>query len=501
MFKNLKIFLSKNKKIINFNRGSKKFVLLADRQRFDSCIRQSLISKIFSDKGYIPVLATSNPNSDYLKVYKSFGIKKIFNTNLRYNKLFFVTNLPINLFKTFYVFFKCLITGVEKFQKSFEIEKIQIADQIIDHYIRADKSYKRGFFTFSFFKNIFVAFFKIKLIKNFIKDNKIQYTVVSTDCYLNDSSIIFKISEKEKITNILSVRKAIKVYSNQNDYKYHIYAIKNKDINSKISNNKINSYLKKRFDGKIDHLDVKNAFANKIKNFDKDQFIKYFNLEKKEYKKIILFAPHVFADACHTWGPFPFLHYYSFFVETFEKIKDIKDIFWIIKPHPTRHFWNEDSLIKDYLKNKNFPNIFLCPDKINTIDLLNHVDSVVTGRGTIAVESAILGKRPLTCGASIYSDIDISLKTNTKKDFFNKLHFDSFKFKLSSKDIKKAKKALYLMGEYRWKQNSKIIPNMATNDKNKKLYFGIINKNLKNKSFLKDKYYFDIKTKIIPYIK
>ena len=42
---------------------------------------------------------------------------------------------------------------------------------------------------------------------------------------------------------------------------------------------------------------------------------------------------------------------------------------------------------------------------------------------------------------------------------------------------------------------------MATNDKNKKLYFGIINKNLKNKSFLKDKYYFDIKTKIIPYIK
>ncbi len=501
MFKNLKIFINKNKELINRNISSKKFILLADRQRFDSCIRQSLISKIFSDKGYTPILATSNPNSDYLKVYKSFGISKIFYTNLRFNKFFFVINFPIILLKTFYFFFKYTITGVEKFQKSFEIEKIKIADQIIDQYIRADKSYLKGFFTISFFKNIFIAFFKIKLIKNFIKKNRIQYTVVSTDCYLNDSSIIFKISEKENITNIMSVRKATKIYSSRSDFKDHIYSIKEKDINLKISNNKINNYLKKRFKGKIDHIDVKNAFSNKIRNFNEKRFLKFFNLEKKRYKKIILFAPHVFADACHTWGFFPFAHYYNFFVETFEKIKDIKDIFWIIKPHPTRHFWNEDSLIKDYLKNKNFPNVFLCPDKINTIDLLNHVDTVVTGRGTIAVESAILGKRPLTCGASIYSDVGISLKTKTKNDFFDKLHFDDFKFKLTSKDIRKAKKALYLMGEHRWQQNSEIIPNMFTNKKNQSLYFKIINKNLKNKSFLKDKYYLDIKTKIIPYIK
>ena len=83
----------------------------------------------------------------------------------------------------------------------------------------------------------------------------------------------------------MSVRKAIKVYSKRSDYKDHIYAIKNKDINSKISTNKINNYLKKRFGGKIDHLDVKNAFANKIKNFNKDRFIKYFNLKKKNIKR------------------------------------------------------------------------------------------------------------------------------------------------------------------------------------------------------------------------
>ena len=92
MFKNLKIFLSKNKKIINSNISTKKFILLADRQRFDSCVRQSLISKIFSDKGYTPILVTNNPNSDYFKVYKSFGLEKIFNTSLYSNKRFFLIN-------------------------------------------------------------------------------------------------------------------------------------------------------------------------------------------------------------------------------------------------------------------------------------------------------------------------------------------------------------------------------------------------------------------------
>ena len=62
MKKNLNLFLSKNSKIISKISNEKKFVLVADRLRFDSCIRQSLISKIFNDKGYTPVLATRKPN-------------------------------------------------------------------------------------------------------------------------------------------------------------------------------------------------------------------------------------------------------------------------------------------------------------------------------------------------------------------------------------------------------------------------------------------------------
>ena len=59
----------------------------------------------------------------------------------------------------------------------------------------------------------------------------------------------------------------------------------------------------------------------------------------------------------------------------------------------------------------------MCPDKISTKDLLEHVDTVVTGRGTIGVESAIFGKKPLTCGDTIYSTLNIAHHTKTKKDF------------------------------------------------------------------------------------
>ncbi len=56
-----------------------------------------------------------------------------------------------------------------------------------------------------------------------------------------------------------------------------------------------------------------------------------------------------------------------------------------------------------------------------------------------------------------------------------------------------AKKALYFMGAYRWKQNSNIIPNMFTDHKNLNIYFKTINQNLKKFDFLNDIYYLNTK--------
>lgn len=502
MEKNFNLFLSNNKGIIKNLSNKKKIVLVADRLRFDSGIRQSLISKIFNDKGYTPILATRKTKSIFSKLYESFGLKEKFNTNLLDNKFFVIKNFPEFFLKSIFTLIKYHILGIEKFKINFEIDNINIGPQILDQYYRNDQSYLKGFLTLKFYKILLIAFYKIRLIKNYIKENKIKYTVVSSDTYLNESSIIFKISQKLKLINIRSVRKTVAVCRRHKDYKSHIYTIKKSFLKKKIfSKNKVNDYIRKRFDGKIEHLDVRNAFRNKEKKFDKKKLFAFFNLNNKKYKYVILFAPHVFADSCSTWGHFPFLNYYQFFKETIHRMNDIKKIAWIVKPHPTRHFWNEDFIIKQYLKKYNFSNIYFCPDKISTRDIIKCVDTVVTGRGTIGVEAATFGKRSITCGTSLYRNLDISFNTSTKKNFFKSLEFKNYKFTLTKKQILIAKKSLFFMGSFRWKQDSSIIPNMATNYDNIDLYFKKINDNLKKYEFDNDKYYLDLRKKIGPYIK
>ena len=501
MFKNLKIFVSNNKKIINHNFNSKKFILIADRQRYDSCIRQSLISKIFNEKGFVPILATRRPNSDFCKVYKSFGIEKKFNTNLLDNKIFVFKNFIQFFFKSIFVLIKYFFLGFDEFKTKFKIDNVYIGPQVLDQYFRNNQSYMKGFITLKFFMLLITSYYKVKLIKNFIIKHNIRYTVVSSDTYLNESSIIYKISQELRIVNIRSVRKTITICKNFKDYDQHLYSIKKKDIEKReFTYQKTQRYLNDRFKGKIDHLDVKNAFRRKIKKFDKKKLIKFFNLKNKKYDRIILFAPHVFADSCSTWGEFPFLNYYNFFTETINHMKEQKILYGSLNLIQQDISGTRTMLLKILRNNKN-NNIFLCPDKISTKDLLKHVDTVVTGRGTIGVESAVFGKRALTCGSSLYRSLNISYNTKTKKDFFQKLNFKNYKFKLKKKDILIAKKALFYMGSYRWKQESNIIPNMATNYQNIEFYFKKINLNLKKYKFEKDPYFLKLNNLLKPIIK
>ena len=289
----------------------------------------------------------------------------------------------------------------------------------------------------------------------------------------------------------------IKLYSKKKDFEKHVYEIKLEDIPKNIKISNFNKHAESRFEGKIDHPDVIKAFRQKKNIYNQKSFESFFNINPKKYKKIILFAPHVFSDCCHTDGPFPFLNYYNFFTETIDEINKIKDIFWIIKPHPARHLWDEDNLIKDYLQNKLQKNICICPDYISTKSLLQYVDTIVTGRGTIAIECAVFGKRPLTCGGSYYSEVGFVKATKNKKEFFNSLKFKNYKFILSNNLKIKAKKSLYFQGHLKWEQDSKILPVMFTKDfKSLNKYFNHINKQLKKFSFLKDNFYLNTKNKI-----
>ena len=81
MNKNFLRFTKINKKII-FEKKNKKIALIIDRGRMGSAIYSTLLSGSLNKKYNCNInVYTSNNNSDIIKLYKSFGIKKIISSS------------------------------------------------------------------------------------------------------------------------------------------------------------------------------------------------------------------------------------------------------------------------------------------------------------------------------------------------------------------------------------------------------------------------------------
>ena len=67
-------------------------------------------------------------------------------------------------------------------------------------------------------------------------------------------------------------------------------------------------------------------------------------------KEVVFIFPHAFSDANHVSGRMPFVDYYSWFVETIKFIKNIKEVNWIVKPHPSSKVFNESGIVEGVLR-------------------------------------------------------------------------------------------------------------------------------------------------------
>ena len=131
-----------------------------------------------------------------------------------------------------------------------------------------------------------------------------------------------------------------RIYKNLNQsYRSEIFhfLIKKKNL-KKIDKNwniKLDIYFKKRFNGKIKHHNVIDAYSNKKRDIGNI-------FPKNKFKKVILFAPHAFPDANHAFGKLIFDSYYHQFLKTLEIAKKTKEFLWIVKNHPTNHKFKSD---------------------------------------------------------------------------------------------------------------------------------------------------------------
>ena len=435
----------------SFNKGN---LLLIDRERIDIVFHQSILSLALSNKFNLntTILTDKSPNSLVVSIYKKLGFDD-FISGFSKKKLFLN---PLLLLTTTFHFIISLVKlkffGFEWLINRFNIKKIFIGDLIYDSNVRYDHRFQNLKIDFHFLKLHFSSIFRFFIIFNYIKKLGIKKILVGSETGSRNQGLALRISSKMKIKNYAFYRvynNGISLISfNHNYYKNGIDNIsinKFKKLSAKLSKKKINNlyYNRKKLKTKNWYTMLDYKYSN-LSNSKSDEYLKSLSKNKK---KKILFASHAFADAPHASGTFIFKDYYEQFVETLKFAYNSSDTnLWIFKNHPNSRLYGEKKIFSDLIKKFKKENILLCPDKIPTQKLLNICDVVITGRGTIGIEFACLGKKTIIAGSAPYSGIGIVQEAKNQRDYFRYLEEINNTNKLKkSKSIEiKAKKLLYI---------------------------------------------------------
>jgi len=167
----------------------------------------------------------------------------------------------------------------------------------------------------------------------------------------------------------------------------------------------------------------------------------------------ILFL-HIFRDS-----PFNiidtsriFIDYYDWVFNTLKILKNSKED-WIIKFHPNNKRWGEnqkeilDIIIKKIFDDKIPKNILLDIKEISNLELLKKAKKIITFSGTVHLESACFGIKPITISTTTLSNLSAKMVFKPKNiNEYQKLLLsnNSKIFRLSRRQINLAKFFLYI---------------------------------------------------------
>ena len=359
------------------------------------------------------------------------------------------------------------------------------------------------FYDIKFLRIFFYTIFNTYYIEKLMKKKKFNLIIVNTHVYSNNYSISFKLAKKLKIDLLYIKDFQVSYFKRGNASKNNDPRVitkkklKNNNLNN-LTQKKIKTVLQKRISGKLKHFDFKLAYANK-KRIIKNSLNKS-NFDLKKFEKVILLASHALSDANHFYQEFgtysPFKDYYTQLTETLRFAENNRQILFLVRPHPSSSFWNEDGLIKKILNSYSNKNIFLADNKYATSDLLQISDTVITVYGTIGLEAAgYYGIKPILAGKSIYSNVGFCFNSTTQNQYFKNILYPKIKFKLNKKEFILAQKALYYHQEI-LNKDFKTVISMEDRLLSTHKYIKNLNKFLKHKNLNQDPYYNYLKKKL-----
>jgi hypothetical protein len=431
-----------------------KYTLISCRSRSDVAARLSYAAKIIKDKKDLEplVIFDKKISNECMDLYKLFKIKKI---NSYLNFLSFYRNiiLIIKSFFYFLVFFiKINFKGLDWFVDNFKVNQILVGDLIYDRYIRTGFEYLNpNIYNLKFLKLLFFATLKINIICKIFKNYNVCYCLIGSKSYLSMSALILRVSKKFGIKTLFIGGGIFSVYSdnyNEEPSKYCIQKVL-KETNKKKLIKDANKYFKNRINGRFssDTNQAIRSWDEKYwSKFSKNKiFLNRLIIEKKKYKKLIVFASHSFSENNHYTGSVIFRDYFQQFVQTIEFAKKDKNNLWLFKLHPaSKKKYNELDTSLDVLKKYLSQNILICPLRFSHKLLFKHADLIISSRGTINIEAACYGVPNLITTGAYYDGFGFSNRVRTKRQYFDYLSKKTKYKHLNERLKKKAKEVLYI---------------------------------------------------------
>ena len=204
----------------------------------------------------------------------------------------------------------------------------------------------------------------------------------------------------------------------------------------------VDAYLAERFKGNNGRNIDRGAFADK-KVLSKEDFQKKYLIDLN--KKTVVIMAHTFTDAVYNYGRYYFKDYYDWLENTLEFANQNTSVNWVLKPHPTRHAYNEDiDSIENMFERLKKPHMCILSDEISAESIKNIADVIVTIGGNAGAEFSCFGVPAVIVGKPYYQGFGYTVEPQTIEEYRNTMMNISDIAPLSDEQIDIAKKVFYI---------------------------------------------------------
>ncbi len=441
------------KKFIEYNKSqwpeiepSGKYIIInlsMVRMQVAWVIPKLLYAKALQEKtGATPIALTWRPNPLLTQFFESFGIKHIAIDDLckKDKRGLIYSIIKSGIFILFHNNGESL--------KKFKVLNLNVGNNIYEDILRTS-----SLSTIHTCKNKIVLkkllhiTWAMYAINSYIKNHPLEYAIVDDFAYHEAAFIkLFKANDAKLLS------------CNNQDHVDVSFDEKGEIVKRMIiANNKYHKELDKLPDGVVEKADnlLSDRFSGKNgRGIDKGAFVGKAVLSREdlifrfgldENKKTVIIMAHTFTDAVFNYGTYYFRDYYDWLEQTLKIARTVENVNWILKPHPTRHAYNEEAdSIESMYKRYKSPNLFYMDDDISAESVKNIADVLVTIGGNAGAEFACFGIPAVIIGKPWYAGFGITLEPSTYGEYEQCLQDIANIQPLNEEQIQIAKKLFYI---------------------------------------------------------